>query len=126
MKKAKTLLKMAAFLLVIAAKVYAQSPQGIPYEAEVRDNNGNPLPNQNVSLRFSIHDGTINGTVVYKETQSVTTNNLGLFNLNIGQGTAVTGTFSGSNWGSGAKFTQVEMDVTGGTSYVDMGTTQLM
>jgi hypothetical protein len=62
---------------------------------------------------------------VYQETQAVTTSTLGLFNINIGQGTIVTGTLAGVNWGGGAKFLQVEMDPTGGTSYVSMGTTQL-
>jgi hypothetical protein len=33
---------------------------------------------------------------------------------------------SAVNWGNGAKFIQVELDPAGGTSYTDMGTTQLM
>ena len=79
-----------------------------------------------MSLRFSLHDLTINGTVIYKETQSAITNALGLFMVNIGQGTPVTGTFAGINWGNGNKFMQVEIDGTGGTNYINMGTTQLM
>ena len=77
-------------------------------------------------MRFSLHDLTINGTVIYKETQSAITNALGLFMVNIGQGTPVTGTFAGINWGNGNKFMQVEIDGTGGTNYINMGTTQLM
>ena len=91
-----------------------------------RDNAGNLIANQNISVRFSIYDATAGGTVVYKETQSVTTNALGLFTANIGQGTVVTGTFSTINWGGGSKFTQVEMDAAGGTTYVDMGTQQML
>jgi hypothetical protein len=53
------------------------------------------------------------------------TTNLGLFNLNIGSGTPITGTLAGVNWGVGAKFIKVEMDPAGGASYIDMGTTQL-
>src|SRR6185295_18828259 len=84
------------------------------------------IANQTISLRFSIHDGTADGTVVYSETQNATTNALGLFTVNIGQGTIVSGTFSEINWGSGSKFTQVELDVAGGTSFIDMGTQQLL
>jgi hypothetical protein len=62
---------------------------------------------------------------VYSETHSTITHTLGLFNLNIGTGTVVSGTFAGINWGTGAKFIEVEMDATGGSSYVSMGTTQL-
>lgn len=104
----------------------AQSPSAIPYQAVARGASGNLISNQNISLRFTIHDVAANGTVVYQETKSTNTNALGLFNVNIGQGTVVSGTFAGINWASGAKFTQVEIDVTGGTSFVDIGTQQMM
>ena len=55
----------------------------------------------------------------------MTTNALGLFTALIGQGTPVTGTLSGISWGSGTKFLQVEMDASGGSTYTDMGTTQM-
>ena len=113
-----------AFLLV-ANFVMAQAPQGIPYQAVARDNAGNLIKNQNIALRFSIHDGTANGAVVYSETHSVTTDALGLFSVKIGGGTS-SGTFANINWGSGAKFTQVALDVTGGSNFIDMGTTQMM
>ncbi|MDU9792276.1 hypothetical protein, partial [Helicobacter pylori] len=38
----------------------------------------------------------------------------------------MSGTFGGINWGSGSKFTQVELDPAGGFSYMDMGTTQML
>jgi uncharacterized protein (TIGR02145 family) len=41
-------------------------------------------------------------------------------------GTVLSGTFSGINWGKNAKFLQVEMDPAGGTTYTDLGTTQMM
>ena len=77
-------------------------------------------------LRFTILDGSASGTVVYQETQTATTNSLGLFVVNIGQGTPVTGNFSTINWGGGNKFTQVELDVAGGTSFTNMGTSQML
>ena len=104
----------------------AQAPQAIPYQAVARDNIGSPIINQAIGLRLSIRNTTASGTIVYQETQTATTNSLGLFTLNIGQGTAVTGTLSGINWSSGSKFVQVEFDPAGGTNYTDMGTTQLM
>lgn len=126
MKKLKTILMMTALLMMTAIRLNAQAPQGIPYQAVARDAGGNLVTNQNVSVRFSIHDGTAAGTVVYKETHSATTNNLGLFNVNIGEGTAVSGTLPGVAWGSGSKFLQVEMDPAGGSSYINMGTTKMM
>ncbi len=47
--------------------VEAQVPQAIPYQAVARDNSGNVIANQIISLRFSIHDTTGGGTVVCKE-----------------------------------------------------------
>ncbi|HYV92654.1 MAG TPA: kelch repeat-containing protein [Chitinophagales bacterium] len=123
MKKLSILVLLA---LCFAFQMNAQAPQAIPYQAVARDNNGNLIANQNISLRFSIHDGTAGGTVEYSETQIVTTNALGLFSVNIGQGTVVSGTFTGINWSSGSKFTQVELDVAGGSAYIDMGTTQML
>jgi hypothetical protein len=49
-----------------------------------------------------------------------------MFSVNVGQGTPVTGTFAGINWGTNAKFMQVEIDPAGGSSYIDMGTQQMM
>ena len=120
-------MKKITFLLVFfffVTKIQAQAPQGIPYQAVARDNAGNLIKNQNIALRFSIHDGTANGAVVFTETHSVTTDALGLFAVKIGGGTS-SGTLADVNWGSGAKFTQVESDVTGGSNFIDMGTTKV-
>ena len=120
-------MKKITFLLVFfffVTKIQAQAPQGIPYQAVARDNAGNLIKNQNIALRFSIHDGTANGAVVFTETHSVTTDALGLFAVKIGGGTS-SGTFANINWGSGAKFTQVELDVNGGSNFIDMGTTKV-
>jgi len=79
-----------------------------------------------VRVRLSILDNTATGSVLYVETHLKTTNALGLFNLIIGQGTVVSGVFSALNWGTNAKFLKVEMDATGGTAFVLVGTTQLL
>ena len=123
MKQKITLLFFLAF---VCKGLFAQVPQGIPYQSVIRNSNGAVAANQAVSLRFSLHDSVATGTVVYKETFSTTTNSMGLANVNIGMGTAVTGTFSGINWGKNSKFIQVEIDPTGGSNYTDMGTTQMM
>ncbi len=123
MKKSTLLL---IFALVLTRYGFSQAPQGFPYQAVARDNGGNLIANHNISLRFSILDGSNVGTTVYQETQTATTNSLGLFNLNIGQGTVVSGTFNAINWASGAKFIKVELDTSGGNTFTLMGITQLM
>ena len=61
-------------------------------------------------------------TLVYTETDTVTTNQFGLITHVIGSN----GNLDTINWGNGAKYLQVEIDITGGTSFTDMGTAQLM
>jgi len=109
------------------AKTYAQAPLGIPYQAAARKANGQALTNTAIKVRFSILDSVATGTVAFKETHTTTTNALGMFNLNVGMGTAITGTLSGLNWGNNAKFLQVELDTTAtGNNYSFMGVQQLM
>ena len=125
MKTQLRILLLIFFCLSIESN-YAQAPQAIPYQAVARDNAGNLLANQNISLRFGIFPVPAGGTLIYQETHSVTTNAFGFFTVNVGQGTITSGTFSAINWGSGDKFLQVEMDAAGGSNYIDMGRTQML
>lgn len=119
-----TLSLVCAFLLSLT--VHSQVPQGISYQAVAFTTTGNPVVNGNVGIRISILDNSITGTVVYTETHIKPTNAQGLFQLNIGQGTPVTGTFASINWGVNTKFLKVEIDSAGGNNYSLVGTNQLM
>jgi hypothetical protein len=122
----RSLLVITTLIFVLNMNVNAQAPQGIPYQSIIRNSSGALITNQPVSLRYSIHDSTMAGTVVYQETHNSTTSNLGMVTLTIGQGTSNIGSFSSVNWGSSAKFIQVELDAAGGSNYVDLGTQQMM
>ena len=106
--------------------IKAQAPQAFPYQAVARAASGNLLSNQTISIRMSVLDLTSTGTVLYRETHSVTTNSLGLFTINIGQGNVTLGVFANIAWGSGAKYIKIDMDANGGNNYTTMGTTQLL
>jgi len=125
MKPAKYLI-IVALMMIAAMNATAQTPQLINYQAVARDATGSILASTAISVRLDVHDGSATGALQYQETQSVTTNTFGLFTLQIGNGTAVVGSFPGITWGSGNKYLQVEIDPTGGSSYVDMGTQQLV
>jgi hypothetical protein len=112
--------------LFITLLTFAQVPQGISYQAIALNTSGAPVVSGNVGLRLSILNTSSTGTSVYSETHTKTTNAQGLFNLVIGQGTIVSGTFNTINWGTNSKFLKVEMDAAGGTNYVLVGTTQLL
>ena len=123
---------MKKFNLIIIALIFAisgasaQSPQAFKYQAVARDASGNVLQNQAIGMRISILQGSSSGTSVYKETHSETTNDFGLINLEIGNGTPVSGTFSSISWGTNDYFVKIEMDANGGTSYQHLGTSQLL
>ncbi|MDD3875040.1 MAG: tail fiber domain-containing protein [Bacteroidales bacterium] len=114
------------FLIAVltAVSIWAQAPQSFKYQAVLRDNGGNIIANQNTPIRVSIHQGSSGGTTVYQETFSPTTNQYGLVNLNIGNGTVVSGNFSTISWGTNNYYIQIEVNA--GSGYVDMGATQLL
>lgn len=64
----KKLIACLAFAncLLLTDNLFSQTTQAIPYQAVARDNAGNLIANQNISLRFSIHDSSAVGTVVYE------------------------------------------------------------
>jgi uncharacterized protein (TIGR02145 family) len=111
-------------LLIIPSLLLSQSPATIPYQAAVRNVDGSVLSNTSLVITFKIHDVTTNGNVVFEETHNTTSNAQGLININVGEGSAVSATFSSINWGSDAKFLHVLMNA--GNGYVDLGTQQMM
>lgn len=113
-----------AFFSVFSA--WAQSPSAFNYQAVVRDAAGNVTANQSVSFRISILKTSANGTAVYRESHSATTTDLGLANLQIGEGNVLSGNMATIDWGSDDYFVQVELDAAGGTNYQTMGTSQLL
>lgn len=120
----KTLAAVAINLL-IAINLVAQIPQGINYQAVLRNASGNIIQNQNVTMKFTIHRATPNGTNVYEETQGpIQTNSFGMVNLQIGQGAPTTGTFSSIQWSTNSYFLQVQVDI--GNGFVNLGTTQFI
>jgi len=103
--------------------VHAQAPDGVNYQAVVRDVLGLPLNNQSVSVRFTIHQGSSTGPSVFQEVHATTTNQFGLINLELGSVDNVN--FSAINWGTGgAYYLQIEVD--GGSGFDDLGASQLL
>lgn len=123
----KRIIGLLAILLLAFSSANAQAPGFFNYQGVARNSVGNVLQNKTISLRLSIRDVSPNGATVYSETRSVETNNFGLFNVQIGSAgaTNVTGTIAGVNWAVGAKFIQVEIDPAGGSSFINIGTSQL-
>lgn len=114
---------MLAFWL--SANAFAQSTQKINYQAVIRNAAGDPIANQKIVIRLSLQKGS-NGKPQYVEDHMITTNNLGLVNLQIGGGKSTLGSYSNIDWGSGDKYLNVEADLNGSSNFVSVATTELM
>ncbi len=122
----KKLLYSLCTFLMLSASVYAQSPKAVNYQAVARDKNGALLASSKLSIRLTVHSGSASGKSVYTETfKDVSTNAYGMFTLQIGTGTT-SGNFGNIDWTSANMFLQVEADPANGTSYGNLGTTQLV
>ncbi|MFN3446733.1 MAG: hypothetical protein ACK44D_13425, partial [Bacteroidia bacterium] len=121
--KTKIIITISVLLLLVLQAV-AQPPQAFRYQAIARDASGNPMGNVTLKVHPIIRDLTATGAILYAETHTVTTNIFGLFNLAIGRGAVTNGDFELIDWGSGAKFIEVEIDF--GTGYVSLGSSELL
>ena len=104
----------------------AQAPNGFNYQASVRDANGDLVIEQSVSFKFHIIQGTQTAAPTYSETHATNTDDLGQVSVVIGQGNATSGTFSSIDWSLGSYFLKIEVELSAGSGYVDLGTTQFM
>jgi uncharacterized protein (TIGR02145 family) len=116
--------------ILLTASVLAQAPQKMSYQAVIRNSSNALVTSTKVGMRISILKGSATATASpltdYVETQKPTTNANGLVSLEIGTGTAVTGTFATINWANGPYFIKTETDPTGGTNYTIIGSNELL
>lgn len=113
-------------LLFLSMQLFSQSPGKMSYQAVIRNSNDQLLKNQEVGMQISILQGSVDGTVVYSETQFPTSNLNGLVCLVIGEGTIVSGSFSSIDWSNGPFFIKTETDPTGGSAYTITSINQLL
>jgi len=118
----KNYLLLIAVLLLSGSVILGQAPQKIDFQAMARDGSGNPLLHQNIGVRISVIQGS---TTVYTERHTLQTDDYGLFNLHIGDGTPLSGNFSSIDWSLGNHKVKVEIDPNGGYVYLNMGTSIL-
>ncbi len=124
MRKIKILI-ICCLVFVIKTPVIGQAPESFNYQAVVRNNSGELIANQFVGIQIGIIQGSSLGSSVYSETHTVTSNTYGLVNLKIGTGLS-SDNFSTIDWSSGPYFIQVKLDISGGTNYQLVGTSQVL
>jgi hypothetical protein len=132
MKNSFRSLILCAIMFLIQGISYAQSgaPNGINYQAVIRDNLGALVSNTPIAIRVNIRQNSATGIVIFSEKHLVTTTQYGLVNFVIGTGSFLNGgAFSTINWGNGPYFLDLGVAFTGlpsPTSYLAYGTQQMM
>ncbi len=119
------------FFCMLSNFIWAQMPKVINYQAVARNSSGEPLANQTIGVRLSVVNTLAGNTTLYSETRSVTTNTLGLFNIQFGAPGAIStsGDFNAIGWAnntSSSKALKVELDINNSGSFVDMGSQSLV
>ena len=102
--------------------------QQLNFQGVARSSSGAALVSQNIKVRLTVRDASPTGAIQYSETRSALTSAYGSFKIAMGSigATNVTGTINTVTWAASPKFLQVEVDPANGTSFTDMGTTEMV
>lgn len=127
MKIVTKIVSSIVLIFIMVSTAYAQVPQGFNFQAVATAPDGTPISNQEIGVQIEVVKGTEEGTVVYTETHSVTTNAAGLFQIVIGEGTpAESNDFSTVNWGDDNYFVGFGIDLANTGSFESLGKTRLL
>jgi hypothetical protein len=130
----KTIL-IALVFTISANQLFAQTTNGIFFQAVARDNFSNPAKDRKIYVQSSIIQTTPTGTKVLTEEHQANTDATGVFSISLGNGVRVGGTASSLTtivWSKGPYYLNLKVAITpiGGNSnwdytkeWVDMGTT---
>jgi hypothetical protein len=120
-------LLLTFFALILCVVSYAQSvPQGMKYQAVARDEQGQVLANHEISLMIELVSGDKVKEGVYAETHKVTTNELGLFSITIGEGLVIDGDFREIPWSEDEVWMQIGLDETNSGDYSLISNSKLL
>ncbi len=101
-------------------------PNAFNYSAVARNAAGDPIATSTIGIQITILKSSPTGASQYSENHFVNTDAFGLFNLVIGAGAVQSGNMATIDWSNDTYYLKVGMDANGGSSFVTMGTTQLL
>ena len=132
MKNQRHIIRKPLFFLITLLFVFPEiraqeSTQGFSYQAVARNQNGQPFPDTELTVRIGI-ENTEGKELIWQEEHAVTTSSLGLFTLTVGDPGAMNqggsaGTFDRIDW-SVSKSLHVWIKSSG--DFVDMGSSPLV
>ena len=106
-----------AVVLFSTVDLCAQTVKGIPYQTVVRDAEGNPMSDQEVTVRFYIQRtlssrADAEPLLLYSETHTTVSDANGLVTLQVGEGEPLEGSFDAVDWW-GKISVKIELELTG-------------
>ncbi|MEN8157669.1 MAG: hypothetical protein ABFS10_12025 [Bacteroidota bacterium] len=110
--------------LILVPFLNAQSQQGFSYQAVARNQSGEALANQELTVRIAIRADSQGGELIWQEEHDKVTNSQGLFTLQVGDPGALNKSgsvtsFNQIDWSAHAYFLNVWIKTTG--DFIDMG-----
>jgi hypothetical protein len=123
----KNIISLLLFCVALLTTAHAQvPPNAFNYSAVARDAAGDPIATSTIGIQVTILKTSPTGASQYSENHFVNTDAFGLFNLVIGAGAVQSGNMATIDWSNDTYYLKVGMDANGGSSFVTMGTTQLL
>jgi len=123
----KSIISLLLFCVALLTTVHAQiPPNAFNYSAVARNAAGDPIATSTIGIQITILKSSPTGASQYSENHFVNTDAFGLFNLVIGAGAVQSGNMATIDWSNDTYYLKVGMDANGGSSFVTMGTTQLL
>ena len=123
----KLLVTLIVIFMLLAGNGIAQNvPQGMKYQAVARDATGQVIAGQDIELRISLYNHPGRPEIAYMETHQVTTSELGLFALTVGEGTSEKGAFNQIPWGTEEIWMQVAIRTSDQSDFVAISDTKML
>ena len=116
--------KIFTILFFVCMTLGSFAQVAFKYQGVARNAGNASLNNQNIGLRLSILNSA--NMTVYTEVHNVTTSAIGIFSVNVCQGTNPTGNCNTIDWSLGGFQLKVDMDVNGGAVFAPMGTSPIL
>lgn len=114
-------------ITTIACSVAQNSFHGMKYQAVARDMKGEILANSKIELRISLHSiSSLKNDTHYSEIHSITTSELGLFSIAVGDGTKESGNFESIPWSTLNIWMEIQIKSNGETKFTSISNSQLL
>lgn len=123
----KSVLYSILFFFVLAQSAFAQSvPQGMKYQAVARDVRGQVITEQPLYIKITLYSDPVRQNIAYVELHKVKTNSIGLFDLTIGDGQNLKGTFEDIPWAAEEIWIEVAVQSPDAGEYLTISNSRML